>query len=57
MPDINQRYYKTNAQAFYDSTVSVDMQSLYERFLPLIPSGGAILDAGCGAGRDSKAFI
>ena len=26
-------------------------------FLPLIPAGGAILDAGCGAGRDSKAFL
>lgn len=57
MPQINQQYYKTNAQAFYDSTVEVNMQSLYEQFLPLIPAGGTILDAGCGAGRDSKAFI
>ena len=57
MPQINQQYYKTNAQAFFDSTVEVNMQSLYEQFLPLIPAGGTILDAGCGAGRDSKAFI
>ena len=57
MPQINQQYYQSNAQAFYDSTVEVNMQSLYERFLPLIPAGGAILDAGCGAGRDSKAFL
>ena len=27
------------------------------RFLKYIPDGGRILDAGCGSGRDSKAFI
>jgi len=53
----NQQYYDNNAQEFYDSTVAVNMQTLYEQFLPLIPAGGAILDAGCGAGRDSKAFL
>jgi hypothetical protein len=47
MPEINQHYYKTNARAFYESTVDVDMQSLYSQFLPLIPAGGAILDASC----------
>jgi len=57
MPNINQRYYKANAQDFYDSTVEVDMQTLYSQFFPLIPDGGSILDAGCGAGRDSKNFI
>lgn len=57
MANINQRYYKTNAQNFYDSTVDVDMQTLYSQFLPLIPAGGSILDAGCGGGRDSKMFI
>ncbi|MCG6202419.1 class I SAM-dependent methyltransferase [Psychromonas antarctica] len=57
MANINQRYYKANAQDFYYSTVDVDMQALYSQFLPLIPAGGSILDAGCGAGRDSRAFI
>jgi len=57
MLNINQQYYEQNAQDFYDSTVTVDMQTLYEQFLPLIPAGGFILDAGCGAGRDSKAFL
>ena len=57
MAHINQQYYRSNAQAFFDSTVDVNMQSLYAEFLPLIPAGGVILDAGCGAGRDSKAFI
>lgn len=57
MVNINQQYYDQNAQDFYESTIAVNMQTLYQLFLPLIPSGGTILDAGCGAGRDSKAFL
>lgn len=49
-------FYEQNARAFYDDTVSVDMSELYERFLPLVPDGGSILDAGCGSGRDAFAF-
>lgn len=51
------RYYETNAAQFVSDTAHVDMAPLYERFLPAIPAGGLILDAGCGSGRDSKAFI
>ncbi|GEA50053.1 SAM-dependent methyltransferase [Vibrio inusitatus NBRC 102082] len=51
------QYYNQNAKQFFDSTVDVEMKSLYEKFLPLIPTGGRILDAGCGSGRDSKAFL
>jgi SAM-dependent methyltransferase len=57
MVNINQQYYKDNAQRFYESTIDVDMQSLYQCFLPLVKKEGWILDAGCGAGRDSKHFI
>lgn len=49
-------YYEQNAQFFFDGTVDVDMSELYERFLPLVPEGGSILDAGCGSGRDAMAF-
>jgi SAM-dependent methyltransferase len=49
-------YYEQNAQSFFDGTVDVDMSELYERFLPLVPDGGSILDAGCGSGRDALAF-
>lgn len=49
-------YYDNNAQEFYDGTVNVEMQSLYSEFLPLVHKGGAILDAGCGSGRDTLAF-
>ena len=52
-----QNYYDLNAKEFFESTVQVDMSPVYERFLKHIPVGGSILDAGCGSGRDLKAFI
>ena len=50
-------YYQRHAQDFFSSTVNVDMESLYQPFLQRITEGGRILDAGCGSGRDSKAFL
>lgn len=50
-------YYQRHAQDFFSATVNVDMASLYAPFLERIPAGGRILDAGCGSGRDSKAFL
>jgi SAM-dependent methyltransferase len=49
-------YYEKNAENFYNETVQVDMSPLYKPFLALLPSGGRILDAGCGSGRDSLHF-
>ena len=49
-------YYQQQAEPFYHSTVSVDMTPLYQRFLPYVPAGGHIVDAGCGSGRDSRYF-
>lgn len=49
-------YYDENAQSYFDSTVTADMQELRDRFLQHVRSGGTILDAGCGSGRDAKAF-
>jgi SAM-dependent methyltransferase len=49
-------YYQQHAATFYADTVEVDMTPLYGRFLPLLPGGAQILDAGCGSGRDTKAF-
>ncbi|MAE20361.1 SAM-dependent methyltransferase [Candidatus Poribacteria bacterium] len=51
-----QQYYKDNAVSFSESTKSVDMSELYDRFLPYLASGTFILDAGCGSGRDAKHF-
>ncbi len=50
-------YYAQNAEAFFAATVDKPMEEAYRRFLPLVRSGGAILDAGCGSGRDSRRFL
>jgi len=50
-------YYDNNARAFVASTLLVDMQPLYQHFLPLLPEQARILDAGCGSGRDARYFI
>lgn len=50
-------YYERNAQQYFESTVDADMSALYERFLAYVPTGGRILDAGSGSGRDTLAFL
>ena len=57
MDDPTAHYYTENATEFFRETVDVDMTPLYDRFLPLIPAGGHILDAGCGSGRDARYFL
>lgn len=49
-------YYDANAQKFADGTIDVDLSELYRHFLEFLPTGGTILDAGCGPGRDIKFF-
>ncbi len=50
-------YYNQHAADYFADTVMVDMEKLHQRFLSHIPVGGLILDAGCGSGRDTRAFI
>ncbi len=56
-PDLTLAYYQANAEQFFSDTQGVDMSPLYRRFLGRLPLGAHVLDAGCGSGRDSKAFI
>lgn len=49
-------YYNKRAEEFTASTLKVDMESLYQPFLELLPQSARILDLGCGSGRDSLAF-
>ncbi|MCX7430161.1 MAG: class I SAM-dependent methyltransferase, partial [Planctomycetia bacterium] len=49
--------YSQFAATYFDSTVSLDLTPLYERFLNNLPSGALILDLGCGSGRDTKHFL
>ena len=51
------KWYDENAQDFLERTLNLDMTALYEPFLRHMRPGGHILDAGCGPGRDTKAFI
>ena len=49
-------YYADEAMAFFAATVNVDMTPLYVPFLRELAAGASILDAGCGSGRDARAF-
>ncbi len=53
----NIEYYDQNASYFFEETVDADMSYWRSKFIALLPCGGRVLDAGCGSGRDSKAFI
>lgn len=55
--DKNIEYYNTNAASFVAGTQNVDMSLWRDKFESYIPDGSRVLDAGCGSGRDSKAFI
>jgi SAM-dependent methyltransferase len=49
-------FYDQHAEAFFADTVRADMSLAQTRFLVHVPASGRILDAGCGSGRDVKAF-
>lgn len=50
-------YYNLKAEDFYERTINADLRSAYPLFLENLPKNAHILDAGCGAGRDSKYFL
>lgn len=50
-------YYQQNADEFFNNTIGVDMTELYKPFVSLLKPHALILDAGCGSGRDTKAFL
>jgi SAM-dependent methyltransferase len=54
---VTQDYYDLNARDFFDASVDADMSELYRPFSVLMPERALILDAGCGSGRDTKAFL
>jgi SAM-dependent methyltransferase len=56
MNDETLRYYRDQAETFVLDTQAVDMAPLYARFLPRLHANARILDAGCGSGRDARAF-
>lgn len=57
MPDSTIEYYDTHCDSFAADTVDADISETQKRFASMLPAGGAVLDFGCGAGRDAKAFL
>lgn len=55
--NITLSYYDANARAFADSTRNVEFSAMRERFTSLLVPSAAILDLGCGSGRDTRAFL
>ena len=46
-----------HTQPVFAGTVGVDRSSRYATFLPWVPSGGLLPDAGWGSGRDARAVL
>ena len=57
MPDSNVEYYNNNADSFFEGSVNADMSYTRDKFMSFLPDNAVVLDAGCGSGRDSKAFL
>ena len=55
--DITLQYYNQNAASFVSGTVHADLTDTLNRFLSRLEPGAAILDFGCGSGRDTKYFL
>ena len=54
--DPTDQYYDQFAAEFFGSTVGVDMAPVRQRFVARLEPRARVLDAGCGSGRDAKAF-
>lgn len=50
-------YYNRYASVYFDNTVNLAMGKTLERFMEYFDAGDAILDLGCGSGRDSKIML
>lgn len=52
-----QLFYSEASTSYCEESSQFDIATEFERFLQYIPAKGHILDAGCGSGRDAKAFV
>ena len=51
------RFYDQRGSDYFSQTIDIDMSAIYRRFLIYLKPGAAILDAGSGSGRDTRAFL
>ena len=49
-------YYERNAEGYFRATHDANLSAIYQSFTRKLPTGGSILDAGSGSGRDTLAF-
>lgn len=49
-------FYDQNSDEYFAKTQRIEMSAAYQKFIPLLPKNGKILDAGCGSGRDARCF-
>ncbi len=50
-------YYDEHAEEYCAATADADISFCRDKFTACLPAGARILDAGCGSGRDSRAFM
>ena len=50
-------YYDNNAKAFAENTFNIVFSEIQDMFLEHLKYGAAVLDFGCGSGRDTKYFL
>ncbi len=50
-------YYEKNAKDFANNTEDIDFSEMQDIFLDEMKEGAAVLDFGCGSGRDSMYFL
>ncbi len=52
-----ERFYEERASEYFSLTFDADTAAPRDRFLSRLPQQARILDAGCGSGRDLRAFV
>ncbi|WP_165225792.1 class I SAM-dependent methyltransferase [Aquisphaera insulae] len=55
-PDTTRRYYEGSSDAYFLQTCERDLSSYWAMFEAHLKPGSAIIDLGCGSGRDLKRF-
>jgi 2-polyprenyl-3-methyl-5-hydroxy-6-metoxy-1,4-benzoquinol methylase len=53
---MSEPFYDANAASYFAETVAVDLAEIRDRFTALLAPGATVCDAGCGSGREAKAF-